>query len=405
MYEELIEKKDRISTTKFKKEFITKNNKAVCKRLTFVNINEKDINEKDIVKNDMNFENLTEKMINDIDQINDLTNNSIIIHPEHSKLYTKNNEKMNYEFNFPSTSKNNINLNVDNISNKISLINKNTDENEDDIFCNMTYTQYLNKKLEVELDISNIISRDSTSDIKTRLIIITTKFNPPSREKIINSMKMYDILKLKNNALFFSNKIDLMKYREKESLSNSNIYNVISFKCNLDKVTGIKLWQRVKINEFYPSGSSIKSCDIKRILAGYNSLIIHPLIHPPTSRNVKTWLKAKKYLSKKNKHKKISDYIDILKDTKENNIKETFNESMKYHSQCSNNLENSDESNNSFNPSLQEMLENPLLYMNDTRYLGISYGQIEYNLKEYSNNVEKENRQTAKSLNMVIISH
>lgn len=349
----------------------------------------------------MNSENLslTEKIINDIDQINDLTNIPVII-PKHSKLYTKNNEKMNYEFNFPSTSRNNVNLNVDNISNKISLINKNTDEDEDDIFCNMTYTQYLNKKL--ELDISNIISRDSTSDIKTRLIIITTKFNPPSREKIVNSMKMYNILELKNNALFFSNKIDLMKYREKESLNNSSIYNVIPFKCNLDKVTGIKVWRRVKINEFYPSGSSIKSCDIKRILAGYNSLIIHPLIHPPTSRNIKTWLKAKKYLSKKNKHKEISNYIDILK---ENNIKKTFNESMKYHSQCSNNLENSGESNNSFNPSLQEMLENPLLYMNDMRYLGISYGQIEYNLKEYSNNAEKENRQTVRNLNMVIILH
>lgn len=399
MYEELIEKKDRASTTKFKKEFITKNNKAVRKRLSFVNINEKDINEKNIVKNDMNSENLslTEKMINDID----LTNISVINHPEHSKLYTKNNEKMNYEFNFPSTSKNNVNLNIDNISNKISLINKNTDEDEDD--CNMTYTQYLNKKLEGKLDISNIILHDNTSDIKTRLIIITTKFNPPSREKIINSMKMYDILELKSNTLFFSNKIDLMKYREKESnLSNSNIYNVIPFKCNLDKVTGIKLWRRVKINEFYPSGSNIKSCDIKRILAGYNSLIIHPLIHPPTSRNVKTWLKAKKYLSKKNKHKEINDYIDILK---ENNIKKTFNENMKYHSQCSNNLENSSESNNTFNPSLQEMLENPLLYMNDTRYLGISYGQIEYNLKEYSNNAEKENHQTARSLNMVIILH
>lgn len=400
MYEELIEKKDSASTTKFKKEFIIKNNKAVRKRLSFVNINEKDISEKDI-KNDMNSDNLslTEKVINDIDQVNDLTNISIIIHPEHSKLYTKNNEKMNYEFNFPSTSRNNVNLNVDNISNKISLINKNTNEDEDDI-CNMTYTQYLNKKLEGELDILNIISRDNTSDIKTRIIIITTKFNPPSREKIINSMKMYNILELKNDALFFSNKIDLIKCREKESLNNSSIYNVIPFKCSLDKVTGIKLWRRVKINEFYPSGSSIKSCDIKRILAGYNSLVIHPLIHPPTSKNVKTWLKAKKYLSKKNKHKEISNNIDILKDTKENNIKETFKESMKYHSQCSNNLENS---NNSFNPSLQEMLENPLLYMNDTRYLGISYGQIEYNLKEYSNNAEKENRQTAKSLNMVII--
>ncbi|XP_033359332.1 DNA polymerase zeta catalytic subunit isoform X5 [Bombus vosnesenskii] len=397
------DKEDNVSKTNFETQIILKNNKQICKKLNFMNINNKEISS---VKDNIYFENLslTKEIIDNIHK----SNNSISIstmnskcHGNSIKLHTRENEKVNYEYNLPSTSRDNVNLYLDNTSDQMSLIHKNIDEDEDEEdVCNMTYTQYLNGKLESESNTPNIMALKDISGIETKLITITSKFNSPSRERIINSMKMYDILESKFNSLFFSNKIDLIKFKQRKNLSN-NIYKVIPFKCSLDRVTGIKLWRRVRINEFYPSGSSIKSCNIKRVLAGYNTLIIHPLIQPPTSKNVKTWLQAKKYLSKKNNNNEVKDNIDFPRDIKESNIlNKILANNLYMKSQCSGSSEHSSKSNNSFNSSLQKMLENPLLYKNnDTpQYLGISYGQIEYTLKGHSNNIENENRQNAKGL-------
>ncbi|XP_050494213.1 DNA polymerase zeta catalytic subunit isoform X4 [Bombus huntii] len=397
------DKEDNVSKTNFETQIILKNNKQICKKLSFMNINNKEISS---VKDNIYFENLslTKEIIDNIHK----SNNSISIstmnskcHGNSIKLHTRENEKVNYEYNLPSTSRDNVNLYLDNTSDQMSLIHKNIDEDEDEEdVCNMTYTQYLNGKLESESNTPNIMALKDISGIETKLITITSKFNSPSRERIINSMKMYDILESKFNSLFFSNKIDLIKFKQRKNLSN-NIYKVIPFKCSLDRVTGIKLWRRVRINEFYPSGSSIKSCNIKRVLAGYNTLIIHPLIQPPTSKNVKTWLQAKKYLSKKNNNNEVKDNIDFPRDIKESNIlNKILANNLYMKSQCSGSSEHSSKSNNSFNSSLQKMLENPLLYKNnDTpQYLGISYGQIEYTLKGHSNNIENENRQNAKGL-------
>ncbi|XP_033310590.1 DNA polymerase zeta catalytic subunit isoform X5 [Bombus bifarius] len=398
------DKEDNVSKTNFETQIILKNNKQICKKLSFMNINNKEISS---VKDNIYFENLslTKEIIENIHK----SNNSISIstmnskcHGNSIKLHTRENEKVNYEYNLPSTSRDNVNLYLDNTSDQMSLIHKNIDEDEDEEdVCNMTYTQYLNGKLESESNTPNIMALKDISGIETKLITITSKFNSPSRERIINSMKMYNILESKFNSLFFSNKIDLIKFKQRKNLSNNGIYKVIPFKCSLDRVTGIKLWRRVRINEFYPSGSSIKSCNIKRVLAGYNTLIIHPLIQPPTSKNVKTWLQAKKYLSKKNNNNEVKDNIDVPRDIKESNIlNKILANNLYMKSQCSGSSEHSSKSNNSFNSSLQKMLENPLLYKNnDTpQYLGISYGQIEYTLKGHSNNIENENRQNAKGL-------
>lgn len=405
------DKEDNVSKTNFATQIILKNNKRICKKLNFMNINNKEISS---VKDNIYFENLslTKEIIDNIHK----SNNSISIstmnskcHGNSIKLHTRENEKVNYEYNLPSTSRDNVNLYLDNTSDQMSLIHKNIDEDEDEEdVCNMTYTQYLNGKLESESNTPNIMALKDISGIETKLITITSKFNSPSRERIINSMKMYDILESKFNSLFFSNKIDLIKFKQRKNLSNNGIYKVIPFKCSLDRVTGIKLWRRVRINEFYPSGSSIKSCNIKRVLAGYNTLIIHPLIQPPTSKNVKTWLQAKKYLSKKNNNNEVKDNIDVPRDIKESNIlNKILANNLHMKSQCSGSSEHSSKSNNSFNSSLQKMLENPLLYKNNdtTQYLGISYGQIEYTLKGHSNNIENENRQNAKGLTVVILSY
>ncbi|XP_043513562.1 DNA polymerase zeta catalytic subunit [Frieseomelitta varia] len=410
VHKELIdlEKEDSILKTNFETQVIPADNKQIRKKLSFINVSNKEITS---MKDDIDLKNLSPtQIIHNTHKSNDYINilfmdsnrgNSI-------KLHTKENEKVNYEYNLPNTSKNNVDFYLNNTLNKMPLMHKNINKTEDEDkdededeenICNMTYTQYLSRKLELESNIPSVTSLKSTSDTDIKLITITTKFNPPSKERIINSMKTYDI-KSKLDTLFFSNKIDLLKLKQKENWSNNNIHKIIPFKCSLDRITSIKLWRRVRINEFYPSGSSIKSCNIKKVLAGYNTLIIHPLIHPPILKNIKTWLQAKKYLLKKNdNHEEINDNINVLRDAEESNIlKKRFIDDQYTKSQSSNSSEYLSKSNN-FNSSLQKMLENPLLYKNnDTpQHLGISYGQIEYSLKEHSNNIENENLQNAKS--------
>ncbi|KOC60944.1 DNA polymerase zeta catalytic subunit [Habropoda laboriosa] len=381
-----------------------KTQKEVRKRLNFVNTYAEEIKSVNDSTVECHFENLslTEETINDSCENNDSASNSI--HSKHCiKICTRKDDKINCELNLPSTSKNNLDLYMDSVLNKTPLISDKDVNTEEEDTCNMTYTQYLSKKLESELGTPNVVLLQNTTDItKRKLITITTKFNPPKRERIRNSMQTYDISQSKFIVPYFSNKVDLIK--ERENSNKNNINDVVYFKCSLDRVTSIKLWRRVKINEFYPSGLSIKSCSIKRVLAGYNALVIHPLIHPPTLRNIKTWLQAKKYLLQKdNKPEKANDNIDIERDAKKSDV---FNETsidnqyILQLSQCSNNSQYSNGSSSSFNPSLRKMLENPLLYKNnDTQqHIGISYGQIEYSLKGHSGNVENENLQNARSL-------
>ncbi|XP_054001717.1 DNA polymerase zeta catalytic subunit isoform X1 [Hylaeus anthracinus] len=345
---------------------------------------------------------------------------------------TKNNKEVRKRLSFWDTNEKIIDcttINIDECHSEHSSENEERKieipfESENDI-CNITYTQYLNEKLKSQLDNPNSVSVEIRSGItKDKIISITTKYNPPSRERVINTMKTYDISECKSSGPFFSNKVDLVKQKE-SSNKNTSINDSISFKSNLFGITGIKLWRRMKINEFYPSGASIKSRDIKRVLAGYNSIIILPLFHPPTPKHVRTWLRAKKYLLERNNKeneirnnsdvkdtketetnssnsncdKKLIEYVDI---EKHNSINEKFtnNKDTKAESQNCNSSKYSDGSNDTLNPSLEKMLENPLLFKNnDTQqHLGISYGQIEYTIKGHSGNVGDENFQNAKGL-------
>lgn len=380
-----------------------KSNREVRKKLNFMNENVADRINDNI--EEYHFENLplTEAVINKVHKNNDSPNISEIDNENFINiLYKTQDGNVHHEYDIPNTSKQNINMYVDDLKNETVQINEN-DEDEEDI-CNMTYTQYLNRKLETELNAPTPLSLENASDVsKRRLITIITKFNPPSKERIINSMKIYGCWRSKSVAPFFSNKVDLIKQKEK----SNQINDLVPFKCCLDRVTGIKIWRRVKINEFYPSGSSIKSCNIKRVLAGYNPLIIHSLIDPPTPKNVKTWLQAKKYLLKvDNKHKVTKDRRI---NTTGNLINETFIDDAheKKNSPNSHNSQHSNRSNDSVNSSLRKMLENPLLYKNiaTQQYLGISYGQIEYTMKDHSGNVADENLQNARGLTTVVTLH
>lgn len=185
----------------------------------------------------------------------------------------------------------------------------------------------------------------------------------------------------------------------------------------------------MKVNEFHPSGASIKSHHIKRTLAGYNSLTIKPLVEPPSPKDVRDWIRAKEYMSKN------SD----VRSCKQKNKKEAVNvqdaqqpqinaEEIKPQSGASNDLIDndsnvyspipqqcalsgtSDESRKSQNsekslisesslaPFLKRALENPLLHKPDKTQLGVLYGQIKCSSKGSYGNVSNENLQNARAV-------
>lgn len=398
-------------------------NKEVRKRLDFLNVNEKKI---DFIKDDIDecypeHLSLTEEITTPRKNNNpDASEIDFTSSENCMKTDTRKCKEVAYERNLQNVSKNNVDLCIDSASEKTTQTYEEENfetliEDEEDV-CNMTFTQYLSKKIESELDQPNCASLETASGIaRNKSITIITKFNPPSRERIISSMKMYDISGCKSTGPFFSNKIDLIKQKENSNKNNS-ISDLVPFKSSLDRITGIKLWRRVKINEFYPSGANIKSCDVRRVLAGYNSVMIQPLIQPPTSKSVRIWLQAKKYLSKKNnkrlESKSKSDrnlshekkIIDRVNSEERNESIVDRNKSVKEQSQTSNTSQCSSKSSGSLNPSLQQMLENPLLYKNNTpQHLGISYGQLEYSMSGHSGNASKENLQNARGLTVVNI--
>jgi type IV secretory pathway VirD2 relaxase len=196
----------------------------------------------------------------------------------------------------------------------------------------------------------------------------------------------------------------------------------------------------MKVNEFHPSGTSIKTCYIKRTLAGYHSLTIKPLATPPSSKDIKNWVRAKKYLAEKNNidnvksHKRNKEDASNIQqniqqpsvDEKKELQRETSTDSLSNNSdrresdslilqqsvlsemsdktrksefmQNSNNLQTS---RVSLNPSLQKALENPLLYKENKTQLGVSYGQIECSSKGSYGNASNENLQNARTITVV----
>ncbi|XP_018317331.1 DNA polymerase zeta catalytic subunit [Mycetomoellerius zeteki] len=309
------------------------------------------------------------------------------------------------------------------------------DDDEEDV-CNTTFTQHLNQKIESDSQSSSSERRAHRSS-KNAIMTITTKYKPPSPGRILESMTMYGIPKYRSQKPFFGNKLDLAK--QKESLnSNAPYFDEPAFKSSLEEITSIKLWRRMKVNEFYPSGANIKSYHIKRTLAGYNSLTIKPLMEPPSSKNVRDWIRAKKYISEKNSdansYKQNKEKALNVQDVPQPSINAT-NKKIKSQPGTSNNLINNDSnvehhidslmpqqsmlnrisdetrkletqhsndsliSEKSLDPSLKRALANPLLHKQDKTQLGVSYGQIECSSKgSYGSNVSNENLQKARAV-------
>lgn len=325
--------------------------------------------------------------------------------------------------------------NLAKISKKVHDIIPETDLDEDDEdACNQTFTQHINQKMESDSQ-SVSLERTICSSPRNKLITITTKYKPPSSERILKSMTLYGIPKCRWQKPFFGNKLDLAK--QKESLSaNTSYFDIPVFKSSLDEITSIRLWRRMKVNEFHPSGTSIKTCHVKRTLAGCYSLTIKPLATPPSSKDMKNWVRAKKYLAEKNNvksHKRnkedasniqqnMESSVDQKKelqrgtsiDSSSNNSDKKESDSLMLQqsvlsgmsdktrrSDFTQNSDNLQTSRVSLNPSLQKILENPLLYKENKSQLGVSYGQIECLSKGSNDNPSNENLQNVRAITLV----
>lgn len=416
---------------------LIKKSKEICKRLFFSNYNEM---ENTLVKSN-HHTSQSENMIA-VDQTcadaiaifpnNENSDNSV----PNSQQTEKSNNDTSPERNYASG--------IHNLAKKLIthhdiIPETDVDEDDDDI-CNITFTQHINEKIENDSQCFSL-DRDIHRSRRNVLITITTKYKPPSTERILESMTLYGIPKYRSQKPFFGNKLDYAKQKE-SSNTNTLRFDVPIFKSSLEEITSIKLWRRMKVNEFYPSGASIKTYHIKRTLAGYNPLTIKPLVAPPSSKDIKNWIRAKRYLlekncdaksCKQNKEKELNvqsaqhSSINIVNERNEpqqgtssnlishdSNIEESdssiFQQSML--SRISNdtkkfeftqNSDNLQVSGESLNPSLKEALENPLLHKQNKmqQQLGISYGQIECLSKGSYGNVSNENLQNARTITAV----
>ncbi|XP_072748534.1 DNA polymerase zeta catalytic subunit [Anoplolepis gracilipes] len=303
------------------------------------------------------------------------------------------------------------------------------DEDEDDV-CNTTFTQHINEKIENDSQCFSL-ERNIHRSRRNRLITITTKYKPPTTERILESMTLYGIPKCRSQKPFFGNKLDYAKQKE-SSNTNTLRFDVPTFKSSLEEITSIKLWRRLKVNEFHPSGSSIKICHMKRILAGYNLLTIKPLMIPPSSKDIKNWIRAKKYLLEKNRDVK-SCKENKEKELNVQNIEHSSNNIVNERDESQQSISNNSISNNSneesaslmlqqsvlsgtsddtrkfeftqnsnslsADSSLKKALENPLLHKEKMQQqLGVSYGQIECLSKGSYGNVSSENLQNVRAI-------
>ncbi|XP_029174369.1 DNA polymerase zeta catalytic subunit [Nylanderia fulva] len=403
---------------------LVKKTKEIRKKLSFLNDDEM---ESTLVESDHHAsrsENLIEHSVDQVreDPIaisfnNENSDNSVFNSQQTEKSNNDTSPERNYASGIRNSAKTSLTLHD-------IIPETDLDEDEDEV-CNTTFTQHVNEKLENDSQCLSL-ERNIHQSRRNALITITTKYKPPSTERILESMTLYGIPRCRWQKPFFGNKVDFSKQKESSNM-NSLRFDVPTFKSSLEDITSIKLWRRMKVNEFHPSGASIKTHHIKRTLAGYNLLTIKPLIPPPSSKDVKNWIRAKRYLlnKEKNKGKELNvqnaqhSSINIVNERDEpqqgisnhssNNStvkesdssvlqrSETSDDSRKF--EFTQNSDNLQMSRNSLNPSLKRALENPLLHkQNKMQQLGVSYGQIECSSKESFGSVSSQNLQNARAI-------
>lgn len=393
---------------------------AVCKRLHFSNCDEIEStvveSERHATQSESSVGHLVDKVHADATTFSPSNDEDTVPGSQHTEMSNDTSPERNH-----ASSVRNLRDKLEQLHNEI-IPETDVDEDEEDA-CNTTFTQRVSQKMESDNQTLSL-QRSVRSSSSDALITITTKYKPPSVERIVESMTMYGVPRCRAEKPFFSNKLDLAKHKEYSNV-NALCFDVPAFKSSLEDITSIKLWRRMKVNEFYPSGANIKSCHLKRTLAGYNLMTIKPLATPPSPKDVRDWVRAKEYLRKKDHDAKSCKQTEGkalpgAHDPSIVNVNEpgTSDKSLSNTSSIERSVsllsgtsdddrkfeytQNSNDSQNSgsiLNPSLRKALENPLLYKqkNETEQR-FSYGPIESLSKGSCGNASSENLQNARAV-------
>ncbi|XP_043477466.1 DNA polymerase zeta catalytic subunit isoform X2 [Leptopilina heterotoma] len=161
----------------------------------------------------------------------------------------------------------------------------------------VTFTEFTNQELN-----STCRSRKSILSLDpNRLISITPRFSPPTREDILDTMNIYSIPSCRNQEPFYSNRNDIRQHKDTahQIINKKDISEFPSFKSQIGGVVGIKLWRRMKVNEFHSFHGKLNSANIKKSLAERRLITVTPLYLPPDRKMVTNWIKSRKRSKRK----------------------------------------------------------------------------------------------------------
>ena len=183
----------------------------------------------------------------------------------------------------------------------------------------LTFTEFT----KIQLNASPKLTSKSMSGLKSnRLVALTTKFCAPTRQHIVKSMDLYGIPTCRNQEPFYSDHNDIRTHKDTahQIINKNQVSEFPQFKSEIGGVVGIKLWRRMKVNEFHSSGAKLNSVNVKRGLAERRLITITPLHEPPNRKMIVKWLKARKHLKRKEEEKvqKEKKCEEEIKDRKEN---------------------------------------------------------------------------------------
>ncbi|XP_066587967.1 DNA polymerase zeta catalytic subunit isoform X2 [Prorops nasuta] len=318
-----------------------------------------------------------------------------------NKVIEENNEKNNI-VNDASSS---VVYKLSNITSSLENIDKvnNCIENAAEDICNVTFTDCINLKSQ-EKSTKSGYNQAKLSSLRTKVIIIRPKFNPPSIEIIKKTKDQFNFIQT-NYVL----NTKLNKMQEKKTMFKKDCNSKIAaFKSNLSSVTGLTFWRRIKVNEFHPSGSNLKTCDMKRALAGFELLTIKPFLSPPKPENIR----LRKHVNNKKFNNKPLENMNAATDININKIKiESINNQVHIQANStdlktkkSDKLFNTLNAREEISPGPNEsqisgkLCENSDVISEDSSYCminktskdtGVSYGQLDFTTNVSSNPSDK----------------
>lgn len=128
-----------------------------------------------------------------------------------------------------------------------------------------------------------------------KTILITPKFRPPSRKLVEETAESYKIAKFDNIAPFFSRREDVPAHPQNEAcisakVKSRGLASLEPFRSGVENVTGVDKWRRMKVKEFNFSGQSLDTSNLRKELAGQETVVIQPIKLPPDKQAVERWL-------------------------------------------------------------------------------------------------------------------